>query len=145
MLHTKQLCWYSDVYKSKCWPVSVYEQGCPWRSPQSAWSSHTGYPGRRRTQAGLWGVRPSPLPLVFYKMVRRLPLRSLGEISSPIGYLPVYCSGLMPLVDIKQKDQKEDTLWAFKGELWSWFSRGKEKRTTGLCQSGHSTLWLDLI
>lgn len=39
----------------------------------------------------------------------------LEEISPPTGYLTVYRSGLIPLVEVRQKDQEGDIPWALKG------------------------------
>lgn len=85
-------------------------------------------------------------------MERKLPWKGLEEIAPPTGYLTVLCSGLRPLVEMKQKDQEVDIPWASRGQ--GGFGPGspeaKGRRITDwhlyhLSLAGHSTLWLDRI
>lgn len=61
----------------------------------------------------------------------------MGEISSPISYLTIYYSGLMPSVEIKEKDQEQVIQWSLKGlavDPGSPEAKGEESQT-GTCAS----------
>ena len=108
-------------------------------------------PGEGLT-AGLWEMRRPCRCLWDCIRWREDSWKGLEEIASPTGYLTVQCSGLRPLVEMKQKDQEVDIPWASRGQggFGPSSPEAEGRRITDwrlyhLSLAGPSTLWLDRI